>query len=247
MIFLLFVVSLFAAAQAQAPGLAGTYQLSLPGGIVTLRLEVKGTALTGALEAQGQTAATLSGTVSGDKASGRAVSSGGEGSFAIALSGDVLRLTLSQEDGPQQRAGSLPMEFRRAGAAAAAPPPVVPPASPSAGDVAGDPRLVGDWSYQDVIVSGSASMASEERISFRADGTFVYAKGRSVAGGTDWSYDGGPGGSAERGRWRAQNGVLFVARSSGDWVRVGTYGMTEDGRTMRVIYDQGGRKLWSRR
>ena len=40
--------------------------------------------------------------------------------------------------------------------------------------------------------------------------------------------------------------MLFLAGSEGPWRRIGRYGMTEDGQTMRITYDRGGRKLWSR-
>ncbi|HWC03047.1 MAG TPA: hypothetical protein VHF87_09755 [Methylomirabilota bacterium] len=40
--------------------------------------------------------------------------------------------------------------------------------------------------------------------------------------------------------------MLYLAGPSGQWQRVGRYGVTEDGQTMRITYDAGGRKLWSR-
>lgn len=79
-----------------------------------------------------------------------------------------------------------------------------------------------------------------------ADGSYFYGKGRSVAGGGNWSWDGGSSEVSERGRWRARDGVLFVLGQNRQWARVGTYGMTDDGSTMRITYDGGGRKLWSR-
>lgn len=73
------------------------------------------------------------------------------------------------------------------------------------------------------------------------------AQGRAVAGGSNWSYEGG-GGATERGRWRVQDSLLYLAAGeSGQWKRIGQYGMTENGQTMRIIYDAGGRRLWSRR
>jgi hypothetical protein len=89
-------------------------------------------------------------------------------------------------------------------------------------------------------------MASEEFLVFRADGSYAYGKGRSVAGGSGWSFEGG-GGPSETGRWRAADGIFYVLQPDGQWGRVGRYGMTDDGQTMRIIYDRGGRKLWSRR
>jgi hypothetical protein len=40
--------------------------------------------------------------------------------------------------------------------------------------------------------------------------------------------------------------VLFVLGQNGQWARVGTYGMNDDGSTMRITYDGGGGKSWSR-
>lgn len=90
-------------------------------------------------------------------------------------------------------------------------------------------------------------MASEEFLAFAADGNYTFGTGRAVASGTDWSYDGGAGDATERGQWRARDGVLFLLAASGQWTRLGKYGMTDDGTTMRITYDRGGRKLWSRR
>jgi hypothetical protein len=98
-----------------------------------------------------------------------------------------------------------------------------------------------------MISSGDASMTSEERLVFRAGGSYARGSGRAVAVGSGWSYDGGSGGPGEQGRWRTEDGVLFLARADGAWRRIGRYGMTEDGRTMRITYDRGGRRLWSRR
>ena len=120
-------------------------------------------------------------------------------------------------------------------------------ATPVATGGAGDNRLIGNWVHQNLITSGSASMASEEFLSFRADGSYLYGKGRSVAGGANWSYDGGSGQGSENGRWRASDGVLYMLDLNGQWSRVGKFGFTEDLTTMRITYNSGGKKLWSRR
>jgi hypothetical protein len=98
-----------------------------------------------------------------------------------------------------------------------------------------------------MISSGDASMTSEQVLIFRADGSYTYGQGRAVAGGSGWSFDGGQGGATERGRWRTEGEILYLAGQNGQWQRIGRYGMTEDGQTMRITYDRGGRKLWSRR
>ena len=242
------------AGMAHAAGLAGTYENDELGVTMTLRLSVQGSVVTGSLEGRGQVAATLEGRVRGDGALGRAVSGGGEGSFEVRARPDGVRLVLSQPEGPAQQAGSVTLEFRRAGgsgapsgAGAAGAPSAVSPAPAGPDSAGGDGRLVGEWRWQEVIVSGDASMAMEEVLVFRADGEVIHARGRSTAGGGDWSWDGGAGGPAQRGRWRTSDGVLYVAEAGGRWTRLGRYGMTEDGRTLRIISDQGARRLWSRR
>lgn len=116
----------------------------------------------------------------------------------------------------------------------------------AAEDAGGDPRLVGQWVSQTVMVSGDASFASEQVIIATADGRFLTGPARAVAGGGGWSWNGGGGGGSQ-GRWKAWDGVLFVAEAGGGWRRLGSYGITDDGQTMRIRYDAGGSKIWVRR
>jgi hypothetical protein len=245
-------VCLAMAPGAWAQSLAGTWQSDFPGGSMTLRLQVRGNVVSGVIESGGRLIANLSGTAQGDNARGAASSPEGQGSFEIQVRQDAMSLVLEQEAGPQQQAARLPLAFRRLSMA--------PSQSASSGagipsrntmadasDAGGDPRLVGRWSSQEVIVSSGASLASEQLLAFGADGTVVSARGRAAGGAAGWSFDGGAGGGAERGRWRARDGSLFIERSNGQWARIGRYGMTDDGRILRIIDDSGGRTLWSRR
>lgn len=228
-------------AWSQVAGLSGTYTLDAPGGTFTARIDVKGTTLTGTVDLDGKPLLKLDGLVNGTYSRGTVASKDGGGQYEAQVQGEVLQLLISQQAGPNQRAASLPMQFRRASAAT--------PAKPSAGTVAsavGDQRLIGHWLSQEILGGGDASLASEEHLVFRADGNYAYGRGRTAGGGADWSFDGGSGGEAERGRWRAEKGVLYLLVPDGRWARVGTYGMTDDGSTMRIVYDGGGRKLWSR-
>ena len=237
---LLMFAGLWFASNAGAAGLAGTYVLQGQQGPIVATIEVRGMTLTGNIDLASQGTMNLTGAVTGNRARGAVSSKDGAGTFEAAVEGDILDLTIAQEDGPNQRAARLPLRFQRVQPGAATKPA---PAAPK--DGAGDARLVGNWVYQDIIVSGDASMASEEYLAFRADGSYFYGKGRSVAGGGNWSWDGGSGQVSERGRWRASDGVLFFLGQNGQWARVGTYGMTDDGSAMRITYDGGGRKLWS--
>ena len=234
-------------AHAQAPAppgeLPGAYAVETPRGRIVVRLEVVGGRITGTLDAPGSRTITLSGSALGRYARGTMSSGVDTGEFEALVDGDALNLRLSQ--GTE----SLPLTLQRVDASAAAPPPgpsPPPDVGPPVPGQGGDPRLVGTWVGQTLITSGDASMASEEFLIFRADGSYSYGKGRSVAGGSGWSFEGG-GGPTENGRWRAEDSVFYVLQPDGRWGRVGRYGMTDDGQTMRIIYDGGGRKLWSRR
>jgi hypothetical protein len=232
---------------AQVAGLAGTYVMESPGGTFVARFDVKGSLLTGTIDIAGQPLLRLSGAAKGNHSRGTIVSKDGNGEYEAVVQGDLLTLTISQQEGPNQRAASMAFQFQRADAAAAASPPAPAPPRPAQNDgAAGDQRLVGHWVYQEILGGGGASLTSEEHLVFRSDGNYAYGKGRTVGGGADWSYDSGGGGDVERGRWRAASGVLFVLGQNGQWARIGTYGMTDDGNAMRITYDGGGRKLWSR-
>jgi hypothetical protein len=235
---------------AQAAGLGGTYVIEGQGGTIMARLEESGRNVQGYIDLAGKTQITLSGTVSGQTAHGRAASPEGAGEFDAMVEGDILHLTLSQKDGPGQRAATLPLLLRRSTAGSARQIPSDSPAkAPAAAstDTAGDSRLVGAWVHQNLISSGTASLAAEEYLILRADGTYRYGKGRAVAGGADWSRDGGTGGELGSGQWRARDRTLFIMGASGQWESIGRYAMTDDGSTVRITSSKGGHKLWNRR
>ena len=232
-------------AHAQLPpeDLTGTYALQTQRGLMVVRIEVTGGQLTGTLDVPGSSPIALRGNVLGRYARGTMSSPVDTGEFEALVEGDTLALKLSQ------KAQTVPLRLQRVDtSSAAAPPGQVPAPSPDPAVETGtrDMRLVGTWVGQTLITSGDASMASEEFLVFRADGSYAYGRGRAVAGGSGWSYEGG-GGATEQGRWRAEDGVYYILGQNGQWKRVGRYGMTDDGQTMRIIYDAGGRKLWSRR
>ena len=232
-------------AHAQLPvgDLAGTYTLQTQRGLMVVRIEVTGGRLAGTLDVPGSSTIALRGNALGRYARGTIGSPVDAGEFEALVEGDTLALTLSQ------KAQTVPLRLKRVDTSTAAAPPGKVPA-PSPGPPvqggAGDMRLVGTWVGQTLITSGDASMASEEFLVFLADGSYTYGRGRAVAGGSGWAYEGG-GGAPEQGRWRAEEGVYYILGQNGQWKRVGRYGMTDDGQTMRITYDAGGRKLWSRR
>jgi hypothetical protein len=231
-------------AQAPADELPGTYAVQTPRGVMVVRIEVSGGRLAGTLDVPGTRTIALRGQALGRYARGTMSSGGESGEFEALVQGETLNLRLSTT------AQSVPLQLQRVNPSTAAVPPGPAPAPGPGAAVqtgAGDPRLVGTWVGQTMISSGDASMTSEQFLIFNADGSYMYGQGRAVAGGSGWSHDFGSGSAPERGRWRSEDGILFLAGQGGQWKRIGRYGMTDDGQTMRITYDGGGRKLWSRR
>jgi hypothetical protein len=246
-------LSVLSIAHAQAPTtplpadtLTGAYAVQTQRGVMVLRIHVSGGRVTGTLEVPGSNTIALSGEALGPYARGTILSGSETGEFEALLEGQTLSMRL------WTRTETVPLRLQRVNPSAAAPSPgpypsPTPSPGPAAQTGAGDPRLVGTWTGQTMISSGDASMTSEQVLIFHADGSYTYGQGRAVAGGSGWSFDGGQGGGTERGRWRTEGEILYLAGQSGQWQRIGRYGMTEDGQTMRITYDRGGRKLWSRR
>jgi len=85
-----------------------------------------------------------------------------------------------------------------------APPP--PPPDPNQ-----DPALVGTWVYEQMTNSEGlefASLTTVTTLRIRSDGSIEQWR-RSVAGGSEWSYD-RPGELQYSGRWRSDKGLLLV-------------------------------------
>jgi hypothetical protein len=235
-----------------AAELAGDFVLDSPHGRNVVSLAVVGTLISGTVDFAGQPGLSLVGHCHGRYAHGTTVTDSALGEFEAQVEGDVLTFSIAYE-GEQ----SPPVTFTRArggaatkpGARSAPPEAAAPPqAAPAPAADAGDPRLIATWVYQSLITSGDSSLASEQLLILRADGTYAFVTGAAAGGGAGWSYDGGSGGNeTERGRWRADDGVLHMQAHGGSWRRLGKYGMTEDGQTMRITYDGGGKRLWSRR
>ena len=239
-------LSFLSIAHAQAPrdDLTGTYALKTQRGLMVVRIEVAGGRLAGTLDVPGSRTIALWGDALGRYARGTMSSGVDTGEFEALAEGDTLVLKLSQ------RAEVVPLRLQRIDPSTAAAPPGKAPApsptpAPPGPTGAGDPRLVGTWVSQTMIRSGDAGMTSEQFLVFNPDGTYAYGRGRAVAGGSNWSYEGG-GGATERGRWRTENGIYYTSIQGGQWKRIGKYGLTDDGQTMMITNDQGGKKLWSR-
>ena len=236
----------------------GTYIFEWPDGRSVAEIHLDGSALTVTLEISGGYIFQLAGTSEGKTAHGTIVGKSGNGDFGTfeaTIDGDELQITLvPRAETDEEASEPLHLVFSRAptvdSSAQATQDATVPEQASSSvpEGTGGDDRLVGTWVYQSLITSGSDSYASEQFLIFRDDGSYSYGRGSTVAGGSGWSYNGeNEEGETERGYWRAEEGILYLRDSNGQWNRIGKFGMTEDGTTMRITYDSGGRKLWSRR
>jgi hypothetical protein len=223
-----------AAGAAHPAGFSGVYAGDIAGQRSYANLQVSGDKLVGSLDVGAGARINLTGRVREGIAGGFANSRDGTGAFEAQVEGDTLVLTISRPDGPKQKAMRLTSRLQRVAADGGTRP-------------GGDPRLAGHWFHENLIVSGNASFATGEHLLFQADGTYAYGKGATAAGATDGSFEGGTGGDREVGLWRARDGVLYVVGREGQWMRVGTFAMAEDGGALRISYDGGGRKLWTRR
>ena len=124
--------------------------------------------------------------------------------------------------------------FQRVG-----PPP--PPANPNQ-----DPALIGTWVYEQMTNSTGlefASLTTVTTLRIRADGTIAQWR-RSVAGGSEWSYD-RPGELQYRGRWRSDDGLLLVQlQDAREYLPAARYHFSEP---YLVTESNTGKMLWQRR
>lgn len=118
--------------------------------------------------------------------------------------------------------------------------------APPQADPRQDPALIGTWVYEQMTNSESleyASLTTVTTLRIRADGSIEQWR-RSVAGGSEWSYD-RPGELLYSGRWRSEQGLLLVQLK----------GATEFQPAARYRFDtpylitesNTGRMIWQRR
>lgn len=227
------------AAGPLAAGLTGAYRFDSPQGSITATIEVRGSRLTGIVDFFGKANATLDGSLQSEStASGSMSSEHGGGAFTAALHDDTLELTLFQAGGPKP-AATPTLTLRRSVPGANSPDVVPEPAIEI-----GDKRLIGSWAYRDEFFSEEVSVARNEYLELHADGTYELGKSGEVAEGAGESTRAS---KAASGRWRAEGGTLYFRNTGGtEWFPVGRYAMKADGRSMRISYERGNRKLWTR-
>lgn len=119
--------------------------------------------------------------------------------------------------------------------------PAPPPADPNQ-----DPALVGTWIYEQMTNSTGlefASLTTVTTLRIRADGSIEQWR-RSVAGGSEWSYD-RPGELQYRGRWRSDGDLLLVQlQGASEFQPAARYHFSEP---YLVTESNTGKMTWQRR
>lgn len=109
-----------------------------------------------------------------------------------------------------------------------------------------DPALVGLWHYSDSYTSGDFSMVSEKYMEVRRDGTYSYGNGRIAGGGNSGTFDSGGGGDVINGKWRTENGMIYIDEGGyGNWIPYAGYYV--EGNKLLIKFSNGSREIWSRR
>ena len=119
-------------------------------------------------------------------------------------------------------------------------------AAPPEPDPHQDPALVGTWVYEQMNSGGGLELASPSAVTtlrIRADGSIAQWR-RSVAGGTEWSYD-RPGELQYRGRWRSDAGLLLIQlQGAGEFQPAARYHFSEP---YLITESNTGQMTWQRR
>ena len=209
---------------------SGSFHTSYQGQPSAITLEQSGSSVNGTLDG-----ANLAGNADGNTARGDVKdpqSNQVGGTFELTRRGEELDLRLTLRDPESGQTLTLPTITYKKGE----PPPMKAEL---------DPQLVGRWRFTSTYVSGEFSAASDTWFILSGDGTYAYGGGKVGAGDASASAVTGDG-DFERGRWRAEDRILYLATgdAGAPWQRLGRY--YADGERMMLTYDNGNKKVWER-
>jgi hypothetical protein len=257
---ILMLVGAAFASTSLGQGFPGSYTGEIGGVPMKLVIQQRGEALQGEADASGYRY-TLSGHAEGTTARGTLADpqTGGGVEVEMMLQGDQFTLTLLAADPYTGQVQRTPLQFQRNGAAAGQGQSASAGSNPGVGGHAGAgsqgaveraPRLVGNWSFTETMMSGEFSSVSQVFLQVNPDGSYAYGNGRTMAGGSSAygsiSGDTGYGGDVSRGQWRTQGQIVYIQEAgSPQWVPYAKY-YVEGGRMM-FTYNDGSRQVWHRR
>lgn len=107
-----------------------------------------------------------------------------------------------------------------------------------------DPALAGFWRYTKSYASGDFSMVTEKYMEVRPEGTYSYGNGKVAGGGNSGSFGSG-GGDVITGKWRTENGIIYIDEGGYDnWVPYSYYYV--EGNSLMLKYNSGSKEIWHR-
>jgi hypothetical protein len=107
-----------------------------------------------------------------------------------------------------------------------------------------DPMLIGVWRYTDSYTSGDFSMVTEKYMEVRPDGSYSYGNGKVAGGGDSGTFDSGSGGDVIQGKWRTENGLIYIDEGHGQFVPYSGYYI--EGNTLMLKFNNGSKEIWNR-
>ena len=223
----------------QAQTLSGTYNGNIEGTPAKLGLKQDGGNLSGQIDANGYIY-NLRGTVNGNRTQGTLTDSQTQGimKYLGSLEKDNFSLTLTTGN-----SSPYVIQFIREGNAAGPIGGVINPKTETNSSVQLDKRILGNWLYTDSYSSGEYSFASQYRLIINGDGTYLYGDGKVAGGGPGVSGTGGEGSGMSPGKWKTENGIIYIDEGYG-WQAYAKYYV--EGASMMLTFGDGSKQIWKR-
>lgn len=162
---------------------------------------------------------------------------GGVMPLTLTKSGDQVGVTITTTDPNTYQEQQVTFTFSKGQGTESVKPNVD---QPSSGEI--DPNLVGLWRYTESYVSGDFSAVTEWKMQLNADGTYLYGDGNLAGGGNAGSFNSG-GGDVSRGRWKVQQGIIYIDEGYG-WSAYSGYYL--EGNRLMLKFENGKNQVWHR-
>lgn len=226
---------------------AGTYQGNINGTASVLTVEQSASGIGGKINAAGYLY-QFEGNVSGNQSQGILTDpqTGARMDYTAALTGQKIDFRMIAKD-MYGNASNIDLSFTKGGNQTANPQSMSSQNQVSAEDH--DQRIIGVWRHTETMISGNFSSVSQVFMRINPNGTYSYGNGRVMAGGeNDYGSVHGDTGQSDdvtTGKWKTQNGVIYVMEDgSGQWYPYSGYYI--EGGTLMLKFNDGSKQLWYR-
>jgi hypothetical protein len=233
------LLSLFPTFCLQAQTLTGTYNGNIDGTPATLTLQQEGVDLRGQINANDYLY-YLSGKASGNRSQGTLTDSQTQGvmNYEGSLVGNSFSLSISTGGG-----SPFVVQFNKGNAPVGQSGGTLNSKTETVSSAQLDQRIVGNWLYTDSYSSGEYSFASQYRMIVKGDGTYLYGDGKVAGGGPGVSGTGGGGSEMSPGKWKTENGIIYVNEGYG-WQAYAKYYVESS--SMMLTFGDGSKQVWKR-